>query len=35
MNNKLSVIEKIKFGVGDFGLSVITALLQFYYYAIQ
>ncbi|MBR3841618.1 MAG: MFS transporter [Erysipelotrichales bacterium] len=30
MNNKLSVIEKIKFGVGDFGLSVITALLQFY-----
>lgn len=29
-NNKLSVWTKLKFGVGDFGMSAITALLQFY-----
>jgi GPH family glycoside/pentoside/hexuronide:cation symporter len=27
---KLSVWTKLKFGVGDFGMSAITALLQFY-----
>lgn len=30
MNKKLSVGDKLKFGVGDFGLAVISALLQFY-----
>lgn len=30
MNKKLSVADKLKFGVGDFGLSVISAMLQFY-----
>ena len=29
-SGKLSVWTKIKFGVGDFGMSAITALLQFY-----
>ena len=27
---KLSVGAKLKFGVGDFGCSVITGLIQFY-----
>lgn len=30
MNRKLSVFDKLKFGVGEFGLSAITAMLQFY-----
>ena len=30
MNKRLSVGDKLKFGVGDFGLAVISALLQFY-----
>ena len=32
---KLSVATKLKYGVGDFGLAVVTAMLQFsmlYYY---
>ncbi len=29
-SGKLSVWTKLKFGVGDFGMSAITALLQFY-----
>ena len=30
MPGKLSVWTKLKFGIGDFGISAITALLQFY-----
>ncbi len=30
MQGKLSVWTKLKFGIGDFGISAITALLQFY-----
>ena len=30
MNRKLSVFDKLKFGVGEFGLSAIAAMLQFY-----
>ncbi len=30
MNRKLSVWTKLKFGVGDFGVSLVFALLQFY-----
>ncbi len=28
-NGKLSVITKLKYGVGDFGMAVVTAMLQF------
>ena len=28
-NGKLSVATKMKYGVGDFGLAVVTAMLQF------
>ena len=34
-NKKLSVFTKLKYGVGDFGMAVVTAMLQFsmlYYY---
>lgn len=34
-NGKLSVATKLKYGVGDFGMAVVTAMLQFsmlYYY---
>ena len=31
MNNtkKLSMATKLKYGVGDFGLAIVTAMLQF------
>ena len=28
-NGKLSVMTKMKYGVGDFGMAVVTAMLQF------
>ena len=28
-NKKLSMATKLKYGVGDFGLAVVTAMLQF------
>ena len=28
-NGKLSVLTKMKYGVGDFGLAIVTAMLQF------